>query len=139
MTDIRKDLEQTLLGASVVVTRRQPMWDFEFSTGLKLHVEAVWRLRNAEAIKLTSSDDGHKFGLPACVDAQTRATELLTGCTVTRVALNYVTADLEITFSNGVVLDVLTDSMGYESWVAYLNGNLWAVGANGMGLRYDRP
>jgi hypothetical protein len=135
MTDILKDLEQTLLGASVAVIRRQPMWDFEFSTGLKLHVEAFWRLRNAEAIQLTSSDDGHQFGFPAPVDAQARATELLTGCTVSQVDLNYVTADLEITFSNGVALDVLTDSMGYESWVAYLNGDTWAVGANGLGLR----
>ncbi|WP_395614300.1 DUF6188 family protein [Allosphingosinicella sp.] len=135
MTDVLKDLEQTLLGASAAVIRRQTMWDFEFSTGLKLHVEAVWRLRDAEAIKVTSSDDGHKFGLPASVDAQARATALLTGCTVTGVDLNSVTADLEITFSNGVVLDVLTDSMGNESWVAYLKGDTWAVGANGIGLR----
>jgi hypothetical protein len=134
MREFSKELEQKLVGSSARVTRTGFEWIFEFSTGFAVNVGAIWRLKDAQSIQVTSEDDGHQYGLPAPVDALARGNELLLGCTVSRVSVDDATGDLEAAFSNGIVLEILTNSSGYESWTVFSEGEFWAAVGNG-GLR----
>jgi len=132
--DFGSELERKLVGASVHVTRRENDWVFEFSKNLNVIVEAAWRLRNPQSIQLTDSDDGHQYGLPAPIDAEAKSNELLSGCTVTGAYMDDASGDLKIAFSSGTILEVLTNSSGYESWRVYVDGDFFAAVGNG-GLR----
>jgi hypothetical protein len=126
--------ERALQGRRVWIRRREQDWLLNFGDGNFIVVEAVWRLSDGQKILLTDTDDGHQFGLPAPVNAEAQANELLSGGMVTSVNANNVTADLDIQFSHGIRLEVLTNSTGYESWQGYSNGELVEVGVNGWRL-----
>jgi len=133
MTPIEK-LQQTVRGQEARATRRETDWAFEFGTGNFINVEAAWRIRNTERILLVDTDDGQQFGLPSPVDAASTANNVLSGRATQSVAFNEVTGDLTLQLSGSLWLEVLTNSSGYESWQAYSQGELIAVGGNG-GLR----
>jgi uncharacterized protein DUF6188 len=132
--DVSREFEQEIRDKTVRTTRRDFEWVFDFGDAFTLVVGSAWRLRGSDSLLLTDADDGQKYGLPAPVDAEARSNDALADATVSSFELDDSTGDLTITFSNGVSLEVLTDSMGYESWQAYSNGELFAVGGNG-GLR----
>ena len=127
-------LQDQVVGNQLRISRLEHQWDFDFGGQLRMSIEASWRLRNNDGILLTDSDDGHQFGLSAPVDAETRGNELLNGAEASSFKFDNTTADLKIAFTNGILIEVLTTSSGYESWQAYVGGELLAVGGNG-GLR----
>jgi hypothetical protein len=63
-----------------------------------------------------SNDHGHPFGLPAPFDALARARSALGAARVTEVKIRNAAPDLVIRFDNGVVLELLVLSSGYECW-----------------------
>lgn len=136
MIDPWREIESNILGKSLRITRRESDWVFDFgeNLGFGLCVQTPWRLRNELEILLTDSDDGQRFGLVTPIDAEARGNELMTGAVVTAFCFDVPTADLKIEFSNGVRVEILTNSSGYESWQAYLGTELVAVAGNG-GLR----
>jgi hypothetical protein len=127
-------LETQLLRKSLRVTRRENDWVFDFGNDAQLHVAALWRFRSKTQILLTDLDDGQLFGLPAPVDAEARANEIVEAATTVSFDFDEATADLRVGLSNGVLLEIITSSGGYESWQAYAGGELLAVGGN-EGLR----
>ena len=97
-------------------TRREFDWVFAFSGGVLLVVSCLWRLIEEGRIRLTSSDDGHQFGLPAPVDAERLLNEMLAGSRVLAVNLQDGTLDLQLKFDNGRSVEIIPDSSGYEAW-----------------------
>lgn len=128
------DLENHALGYGARFTRRENDWVLDIGEHLSICIEASWRLRTTEHILATDADDGHQFGLPAPVDAERSANDALRNLTVSSLRCDLGTADLQIGFSNELTIDVWTNSLGYESWQAYVRKELFAVGGNG-GLR----
>ena len=50
--------------------RREYDWVVTFDPGSSLTIYCLWRLVENRHIRFTSADDGHKFGLPKPVDAE---------------------------------------------------------------------
>jgi hypothetical protein len=99
------------------------VFNFEFELA-KLQVECLWRIINETKLLLTSSDDKQKYGLPAQIDALAGAIEYLSGQVVASAQIHEPSADLLLTFRNGVSLQVLSEFSGYEAWNLSNNGNL---------------
>jgi len=129
-----EQFKREAVGATIRIARRECDWVFELSEGRCICVESAWRVRDATQILATDMDEGQQFGLPAPIDAAERANEALQYSTVLSLEHDPATADLKIQLSKGLLIEVLTNSSGYESWQAYSKGDLAGVGGNG-GLR----
>lgn len=116
MDDLALAFEVAVVGRSCRVKRRETDWDFDLSGNVGFAVNCHWRLISAAGILRTDEDDGQVFGLPAPVDAESNANDLLAGATVSSATVDRVTADLCVRFSNGLRLELLNNSAGYEGW-----------------------
>lgn len=96
--------------------RREYDWAVDFDKQSWLVVACLWRLIEAGRVRFTSQDDGHKFGLPAPVDAAAEITRRVVGTAIESVELRDGTLDLDIRLSSGHILQVIPDSSGYEAW-----------------------
>lgn len=117
--------------------RREHDWVFEFDSDCNLVVFCLWRLIKDDQITMTSEDDGHQFGLPAPVDAAARVMEYLENRGITEAILREGTLDLCIHFDNGFILEVLSDSCGYEAWnLQQRPGQEWIAQGGGNLVEY---
>ena len=78
--------------------------------------ESLWRVSVDGNLRLTSRDDGQQFGLSEPVDAHATARSLLQGRRVSDVRLDVRRGDLTLVLDGNTVLEVITESSGYESW-----------------------
>lgn len=92
-------------------------WWLRFSGGGQLSTHhGVWRLLAEGPMVVSSEDHGHQFGLPEPVDVVGESLDALRGSRVNTVRVRDGAPDLELCLSNGLVLEVLALSMGYECW-----------------------
>jgi hypothetical protein len=98
-------------------------WFFKFSDEISVVTESHWRLLSADRIVVTSQDHGHKFGLPAPVDAAPAALAGVSKKLVVDASITPPTADLIVDFGDHVHLQFLQMSSGYESWRLYVRGS----------------
>ena len=98
------------------VLRREYDWLFVFDRSTALAVGCLWRLLEEGRIRVTSEDDGHRYGLPASIDAADEAGKRLANATVESAMVYEGTLDLELRFASGHILQVLPTSSGYEAW-----------------------
>lgn len=110
------DLDWLIQHRFRLVARREHDWSFELDDQTWLVAGCLWRLLEHGRIRFTSSDDGHRFGLPAPVDVCAEVNSRLAGAAVGGIRLREGTLDLAITFSTGHVLELIPDSSGYEAW-----------------------
>ena len=122
--------------------RHEYTWDFVFDAGVVVVAECLWRLIEGGRIRVTSKDDGHKFGLPAPIDVVFEVNQRLAKLMVKSIELRGGTLDLEIRFDTGHAIQLIPDSSGYEAWnicdssrkyVAVGGGDLanWGTKTNG--------
>ncbi|MBX3563336.1 MAG: hypothetical protein KF730_02050 [Sphingomonas sp.] len=133
MRGVWKETERHLIGQPLRLMRRENDWAFDFGDAATICVGCLWRMRS-EALLLTSEDSDRQFGLPEPIDAASRCNEIVAGAVVDAIAFDQQTGDLTLDMSNGVKVELITDSSGYESWQVYAGDELRAVGGNG-GLR----
>lgn len=132
------DLFRTWAGRTCQVWRREHDWVFLFGEGESVTASCTWRLIAQGRIVLCDGDDGEQFGLPAPIDALAEARKVLDGTTVATVNAAEATGDLEVTFDGGVVLQLLSNSSGYEAWNATVStptgstATVVAVGGGGL-------
>ena len=98
------------------LVREEYSWHFSFAAGASLVAECPWRIIADGRIALGSVDDQQPFGLPAPVDAQVVAGELLRGRQVTAVDVLPASADLVLAFDGDRHLQLFNNSSGYEGW-----------------------
>jgi hypothetical protein len=91
-------------------------WVFRFDGSGTLGVECLWRLVSDERIVVTSEDHQQRFGLPAPIDASARALQAIDAKPIRRARFDTTTGDLTIEFANGVRLEAIVTSGGYENW-----------------------
>jgi hypothetical protein len=126
------ELTSLLVGQPVVMRRGEGQWSIAIGKGYVMATNS-WRLIGAKSIIVTSEDDGHQFGLPSPVDAETKATGALAGASIAAVEMDTRTGDCSLKFTNGLVLEILTWSSGYETWQLYRDGEFFgAVGNEGL-------
>jgi hypothetical protein len=117
----------TLPGSLVIVSNLSP-------------VASMIRLSHSiemQALSLTAcgGDDGHRFGLPAPVDAASEINDRLSGAKVEAVELRSGLLDLELRFNTGHVFQVIPTSAGYEAWEACCgNKTFIAVGGGELAV-----
>jgi hypothetical protein len=110
---------KSFVGASLrSVENRDYSWFFRFDAPLLIATESPWRFLIPGRIKVTSEDHGHPFGLPQPVDAVERVMSRLAGVHVQAVSCDATTGDLFVSFGDGLCLQFLQMSCGYESWRA---------------------
>ena len=126
-----RDFRSHLIGSPASVRRHDNTWTIELVAPFLLSVEGMWRLIGKTYVLATSEDDGHQFGLPAPLDVEEKANNLLAGKVVQEIELDRRTGDLRFRFKDSLVLEVITTSMGYETWRVWKSDDLFAVGANG--------
>ncbi len=96
--------------------RRECDWSMVFDGQVTITPSCLWRVLEDGRIRLTSEDDGHKFGLPAPLDAVHEINIWLGGIAIQKVELTEGTLDLRLFFENGYVFEMLPNSSGYEAW-----------------------
>jgi Family of unknown function (DUF6188) len=133
-----KTVRKCLLNAALVAAERLDFsWAFRFGNGSSLTLESLWRLVSKEAIVLTSEDNGQKFGLDHIIDAASDLKTNLAGQRVVDVVVDSATSDLTLYFSNGLRLELLSTSCGFEAWNLSA-GDIAIIGRNGNRILFSK-
>jgi hypothetical protein len=96
-----------------------------------LVVESLWRISRDGRLRRTSNDNGQRFGHQTAVDANSEATELLAGRRIAEVRVEPLRGDVVIRFDGEVILEVITDSAGYEAWTLSAPGRSLVAASGG--------
>ena len=83
--------------------------------GYRIQIESLWRLLSSGALALTSRDESQAFGRTEPVHAVSELSQRLLGHTLNAIQVAQGTADLALHF-DGQILQVVSDSSGYEAW-----------------------
>jgi len=113
---IKPDLTWLVGRTLTKVQKDDYTWSFILDDGSGMFTEDTWRLIVAEGIAVTSEDDGHKFGLPAPVNAAERVTDTIGEKPIARFELRNRTNDLVLHFAGDVSIEFLNLSCGYDGW-----------------------
>ena len=92
------------------------VWVFSLGGVEHITVQCLWRILRDGCIAMCSGDHGHPFGLPEPVNAQRDATEWLSSSPVSAVKLIEGTADIVLDAGSVFRLEIISESIGYESW-----------------------
>jgi len=114
-----------------LLTRREFDWFVAFDNDVSIVVACLWRLVESDRIRMTSADDGQKFGLSEPVEAAAEVNRRLTGAAVESIELRSGLLDLELRFSTGHLLQILPDSSGHEAWNACCGNRQFIAGGGG--------
>ena len=109
-------LEKALLGRRGEIARRAHDWVFTLAGGGSIALPIPWRIVADGRIAFANQDVGQQFGLPAPVDGEARANDLIASLSITSLSIDTQTADLVIHFGDAVRLDAFNNSSGYEGW-----------------------
>ena len=104
------------------VEKRDYSWIFRFGDDAGVMTESAWRLMDGNRIVVASEDHGHKFGLPAPVDAVSKLQSFIVGRTVEAAEISMSSGDLIVAFGGTMQLQFLQLSSGYESWRLSVQG-----------------
>ena len=126
-----RDFGSQVIGSGASVRRDDVTWTVELAAPALLSVGGMWRLIGKTHVLATSEDDGHQFGLPAPLDVEEKANAILARKVIQEIDLDRRTGDLRLGFDDSLVLEIITTSMGYETWQVWKSDDLFAVGANG--------
>ena len=121
-----------LLGRTVEAVER---WEalpcvVKLSGGYRLQIEGLWRLLADGSLARTGEDDGQSFGHKSPVDGISDLSVGLIGCALHSVEVVPGTADLILSFGHHV-LQVVSNSSGYEAWQVEGPQGTVAVGQGG--------
>ena len=117
-----------------------PDWvkDAVVGTGVLTVETGLWRVRADGGIWVASDDDGQQFGLLKPIDAAERAASRLRGLAAD-IEVAAETSDLITRFEDGVTLEVLNTSCGYESWsLRSVKADMQMIGVGGEGVAFAR-
>ncbi len=115
------------------ITRRECDWVLAFDRDASIVIACLWRLLEDGRVRVTSEDQGHKFGLPTPVDAAVEVQSRLAESIVSEVELRDGTLDVRIHFATDHIFEILPNSSGYEAWEALDATNLFiAVGGGDL-------
>jgi hypothetical protein len=128
-----------LIGAQLESADRLNLdWDFRFGAGSSLMFQSLWRLVSDTGIEVTSEDDGQQFGLKTPVSATDELRHKVGQSLITDVQIDGATSDLTIHFGQGLRLEVISTSSGYEAWSLHAK-HVHIIGRNGDTVIFPPP
>ncbi len=101
---------------SVTYDKDAASWHFYFADKIHASSCGFWRLLEANRIVFVSLDYGHLFGLPKPLDLVENITKQLTGKKLTEIKVDKDTADLTLTISDNIKIQIFIASSGYETF-----------------------
>ncbi|WP_026898937.1 hypothetical protein [Daejeonella oryzae] len=101
---------------SVSFNKDADRWQFNFADNIYVASSGFWRLLESNRIVIVSLDNGHQFGHPQPLDLSVEVNKLLTDKMLTEIRVDNETADLTLTISEGITLQIFIASSGYESY-----------------------
>ena len=129
--EFEHELARLCHGDSLSVQKSEAEWHFHIGSNLIVSGFSLWRLVGHDRLLVTGNDDGQQFGLLEPVSGEREFNKLVSGAEICGVTLSEVTGDLAFLLSNGLTLEILTFSSGYESWSISKDGEFFAAGASG--------
>lgn len=115
--ELLQSFREQCVGRVAELSRQENGWAVSLGA-CGVFTSSLWRLVSDGHVSVTSSDDGHPFGLGHPLDAESEANALLTGEVISALEIGRPTSDLIVRFSDGKRLEILTTSAGYEGWIA---------------------
>ncbi len=111
-----------------------------FFNGAHVNVscQTVWRLLVDGKVKRVSSDHEQWFGLPHPLNLVSEMSALLGSHRLNKITVADDTVDLLLSFTDGIVVQCLISSSGYESYTFSIDGDEY-VGAGGGVLFHLKP
>jgi hypothetical protein len=92
-------------------------WSFLLSGGGAITTDGgAWRLSSSSTWVTGSQDHAQRFGHSAPIDAAELSLTALQGTRIVGARVRGGPPDLEVRFGNGLLLEVLALSSGYECW-----------------------
>ncbi|MGH8223580.1 MAG: DUF6188 family protein [Woeseiaceae bacterium] len=114
--DVAATIASRLAGHRLTgVERSENDWLFRFANNVDLRVACPWRILAGGRIAHGDCDHAQRFGLPEPVDGADRSKKLLANA-IQGVAIREDTGDLTVSFDDGMALEILNTSSGYEGW-----------------------
>ncbi len=124
---------------SLTYDKDADLWYFVFDDKICFNIYTIWRLLENKKIKLVSLDNGHQFGLPKPVDLATEINKYLTNKKILEIKIKQDTADLKLTLTDNLIIEVFISSSGYESYNFTIgNKNYIGLGSGDIAI-FDNP
>jgi hypothetical protein len=101
---------------SVTYDKDGDSWYFVFANNIAFNAQTIWRLLKNKNIQWISLDHGQQFGLPEPIDLVGNMTAELTGKRLIKIKVKQNTADLLLTFTDDLEIEMFISSSGYESY-----------------------
>jgi hypothetical protein len=100
--------------------------------------QSLWRLVSEEAIEITSEDDGQQFGRETPVRAAEELKAKIGERRISDVCIDDATSDLTFHFGQGLRLEIISTSSGYEAWSLEAK-EVQIIGRNGDTVVFSSP
>ena len=91
-------------------------WNFVFEENIAFSTQTIWRLLKNKNIKWVSLDNGQQFGLPIPVNLVEKLTSELTDKRLVEIKVKQDTADLLLSLTDNLEIEIFISSSGYESY-----------------------
>ncbi len=110
-------------------------WQFLFADEIHATSTGFWRLLKSNRIEFVSLDNGNQFGLPQSPDLIEKVTNLLTGKKLTELKVKKETADLTLTISEDIIIQIFIASSGYETYSFSIDNRKYlGLGSGNIGV-----
>ncbi|MBL7884186.1 MAG: hypothetical protein JNL69_08960 [Bacteroidia bacterium] len=110
-------------------------WYFAFEDKTSFFLTTFWRLLHNNKIEMVSLDNGNQFGVPKLVDLVEMLTKILTGKSLLEIKVKQDTADLLLTLTDNIQIEIFISSTGYESYNFSLdNKNYYGLGSGDIAV-----
>lgn len=97
-------------------------WHFYFEDNIYVSAASFWRLLKANRIVLVSLDNGHQFGKHNPLNLVEEINKDLKGKELKEIKVCQDTADLVLTISDNLKIEIFTSSVGYETYYFSVQG-----------------
>lgn len=101
---------------SVKYNQDADSWYFNFSDNIFFYFETFWRLLKNKNIHWVSLDNRQQFGLTEPIDLVEKLTSELKGKRLIEIRIKEETADLFLSLTENLEIEVFISSSGYESY-----------------------
>jgi len=101
---------------SLTYDKGAQLWNFVFDDNIYFNVYTLWRLLEYKKIKWVSFDNEQQFGLTKPIDLAKEINDLLIDKKLTEIKVKQDTADLVLSFSENILIEIFISSSGYESY-----------------------
>lgn len=120
---------------SVAYDKEAGSWQFYFADKIYTGTSGFWRLLLSNKIIFVSLDHGQHFGHPQPVDLVGKVTSLLTGKKLTEIRVDKDTADLTLTFTEEILIQIFISSSGYETYDFFIDEKRYTgLGSGELGI-----